>query len=97
MMNDDDEPAAPLEIEDVIDLHGFAPRDVAGVVEDYIEAAHAKGFREVRIIHGRGVGFQRNRVRELLSRHSLVERFADAPPTRGGWGATIAWLVESTA
>lgn len=96
-MTNDDEPVAFLEIEDVIDLHGFAPRDIVAVVEDYLEAAHAKGYREVRIIHGRGVGFQRNRVRELLSRHPLVERFADAPSTRGGWGATIAWLVGNTA
>jgi DNA-nicking Smr family endonuclease len=87
-------PVVVLEIEDSIDLHGFAPRDVLAVVEDYLEAAHAKGLREVRLIHGRGIGFQRARVRELLSTHPLVLSFADAPMTRGGWGATLAWLVE---
>jgi DNA-nicking Smr family endonuclease len=90
--DDEDDPVFELAIEDSIDLHGFAPRDIPSVVESYLEAAAEKGFREVRLIHGRGVGFQRARVRELLETHPLVERFADAPATRGGWGATLAWL-----
>jgi dsDNA-specific endonuclease/ATPase MutS2 len=84
--------AAVLEIEDAIDLHGFQPRDILPVVESYLEAAAEQGFREVRLIHGKGKGVQRRRVQELLSRHPLVEDFADAPAHRGGWGATIAWL-----
>jgi heme A synthase len=87
-----DDEARVLEIGDSIDLHGFAPRDVLDVVGSYLEAAHAKGLVEVRLIHGRGTGFQRARVQELLRLHPLVERFSDAPPTRGGWGATLAWL-----
>jgi dsDNA-specific endonuclease/ATPase MutS2 len=83
---------AVIEIEDVIDLHGFQPRDIPSVVEEYVLAAAQKGYREVRLIHGRGTGFQRNRVREVLAASSIVERFADAPPSRGGWGATIVWL-----
>jgi DNA-nicking Smr family endonuclease len=83
---------AVLEIEDSIDLHGFQPRDIPSVVESYLEAAAKKGFREVRLIHGRGVGFQRARVREVLAQNPLVESFRDAPATRGGWGATLAWL-----
>ena len=81
-----------LEIEDSIDLHTFAPRDIPGVVESYVEAAAEKGFHEVRLIHGRGKGVQRARVQEVLARHPLVKDFADAPATRGGWGATLAWL-----
>jgi DNA-nicking Smr family endonuclease len=88
----DEEPAAVLEIEDSIDLHGFQPRDIPDVVVSYLEAAHEKGFREVRLIHGRGTGFQRSRVRQVLSKHPLVDRFGDAPATRGGWGATLVWL-----
>lgn len=87
-----DDPPAVLEIEDSIDLHGFQPRDIPDVVVSYLEAAHEKGFREVRLIHGRGTGFQRARVRQVLATHPLVERFADAPATRGGWGATLVWL-----
>ena len=81
-----------LEIEDSIDLHGFVPRDVPSVVESYLEAASAKGFTEVRLIHGRGKGVQRARVQQLLQRSPYVARFSDAPPMRGGWGATLVWL-----
>jgi dsDNA-specific endonuclease/ATPase MutS2 len=84
--------AVIVDIEDSIDLHGFQPRDVPSVVESYLEAAHEKGYREVRLIHGRGVGVQRARVQALLKEHPLVERFSDAPAWRGGWGATVVWL-----
>ena len=97
-MSDDGKPqddVAVLEIEDSIDLHGFQPREIPSVVESYLEAAAEKGYREVRLIHGRGIGFQRARVREVLARHPLVESFEDAPATRGGWGATIAWLKSA--
>lgn len=83
-------------IEDALDLHAFAPREIPDVVGSYLEAAHAAGFREVRLIHGRGIGVQRKRVQATLARHPLVERFADAPPDRGGWGATIAWLRDAS-
>lgn len=79
-------------IEDHIDLHAFAPRDVRSVVEAYLEAALAAGFREVRLIHGRGVGVQRASVRALLDRHPSVVAYRDDDPLRGGWGATIVTL-----
>jgi DNA-nicking Smr family endonuclease len=81
---------APLSVpvEESIDLHTFSPRDVVSVVEDYLEAAAAKGYREVRLIHGKGTGVQRAAVRGVLSRHPLVAAFTDAPPEAGGWGAT---------
>jgi dsDNA-specific endonuclease/ATPase MutS2 len=82
-----------LPIEDAIDLHAFAPRDVKDVVASYLKAAHDAGFREVRIIHGRGIGVQREAVRALLARDPHVSSFADAPPGRGGWGATIVVLT----
>jgi DNA-nicking Smr family endonuclease len=82
----------PLPIEDSLDLHAFAPRDVRPVVEAYLKEAVARGFREVRLIHGRGIGVQRASVQSLLSGHPLVLRFFDAPPQRGGWGATVVVL-----
>jgi hypothetical protein len=90
------DPSRPvvLPVEDAIDLHPFKPGEVPRVVRDYLEAAHAEGFREVRLIHGRGIGVQRERVRSLLSDHPLVEAFHDAPPPRGGWGATVALLRD---
>ncbi len=83
-----------LPVEDALDLHPFAPGEIPSVVESYLEAAWKAGFREVRLIHGKGIGVQRERVRHLLSRHPLVLRHEDAPPERGGWGATIAWLRD---
>ncbi len=93
-----DDPTRPpddpveLPIEDSIDLHHFAPRDIPAVVEAYLEEALRAGFHEVRLIHGRGRGIQRQRVQAVLAAHPDVESFDDAPPTRGGWGATLVWL-----
>jgi len=82
----------PFPIEDSLDLHAFAPKDVRPVVDEYLKEAAGRGFREVRLIHGRGMGAQRASVRSLLAGHPLVLRFFDAPPERGGWGATVVVL-----
>lgn len=79
-------------ITDVFDLHPFAPRDVKAAIEAYLDEAHARGFRFVRIIHGRGIGVQREMVRSVLARTAFVESFADAPLEAGGWGATVVTL-----
>ena len=84
-----------IPIEDALDLHAFAPKEVASVVDDYLREAQRAGFREVRLIHGRGTGTQRATVRALLARHPLVAGFADAPPERGGWGATVVTLAPA--
>jgi len=89
--DDPDEPVA-LPIEDSIDLHAFAPRDIPSVVESYLEAAREAGLREVRIIHGRGKGIQKERVRQVLGRSEHVTHFEEATPDRGGFGATLARL-----
>jgi len=86
-----------IPIEESIDLHLFRPSEIGDVVDGYLEAAVERGFREVRIIHGRGRGVQRNRVRRHLERSPLVESFADAPGERGGWGATLARLRPPTS
>jgi len=82
----------PIEITDVFDLHSVPPRDVKAVVEAYLEEAHARGFSAIRIIHGRGIGVQREMVRGVLARTPFVVAFGDAPLEAGGWGATIATL-----
>jgi hypothetical protein len=86
------EAAVAIPVEDSLDLHSFPPREVPDVVEAYLETAAEKGFSEVRLIHGRGIGVQRDRVQKLLARHPRVSGFHDAPPERGGWGATVAYL-----
>ena len=81
-----------IEIRDVIDLHTIPPRDVKRVVEEYLLEAHRAGFRSVRIIHGKGIGVQREMVRSILARTSFVADWTDAPPEAGGLGATIVRL-----
>ncbi len=85
-----------IPITDVFDLHSIAPRDVKDAVEAYLEEAHALGLRYLRIIHGRGIGVQREIVRGILARTPFVETFSDAPAEAGGWGATIITLKEAT-
>jgi dsDNA-specific endonuclease/ATPase MutS2 len=80
-----------LPIEREIDLHAFAPRDIPSVVSEYIDAAVAAGFAEVRVVHGRGRGVQRGIVQSTLDRHPRVIEFWDDPAAH--LGATIARLA----
>jgi len=81
-------------IEDSIDLHAFAPKDIPSVVEEYIEQCIRTGIYEIRIIHGRGMGVQRRVVQSILAKHPSVASFKDAPAEAGGWGATTAVLTK---
>jgi dsDNA-specific endonuclease/ATPase MutS2 len=89
--SDGDDPIR-IPITDVFDLHAVAPRDVKPVVEEYLAEAYRLGFRALRIIHGRGIGVQREIVRRILAQTPFVESFADAPSEAGGWGATVVTL-----
>ncbi|MBZ5576484.1 MAG: Smr/MutS family protein [Acidobacteriia bacterium] len=81
-----------IPITDVFDLHTVPPKDVQGVVEEYLREAHRMGLKALRIIHGRGVGVQREMVRGILTRTDFVADFHDAPAEAGGWGATVVTL-----
>jgi dsDNA-specific endonuclease/ATPase MutS2 len=81
-----------IPISDVFDLHTISPRDVEGVVEEYLIEARAMGLLALRIIHGRGIGVQREIVRKVLERTPFVDSFGDAPAEAGGWGATVVTL-----
>ena len=87
-----DEDIVEIPITGVLDLHSFAPRDIKLAVEAYLEEAQRKGLIALRIIHGRGVGLQRETVRKVLARTPWVLSFGDAPAEAGGWGATIVTL-----
>ena len=81
-----------IEITDSLDLHSFSPKDIRTVTEAYLAEAHKKGFATVRIIHGKGVGIQREIVRKVLSETDFVRSFKNAPEFSGSWGATIVSL-----
>jgi dsDNA-specific endonuclease/ATPase MutS2 len=87
----EDEPVR-IPITDIFDLHTVPPRDIQPVVEEYLAEAHRLGFQALRIIHGRGIGVQREIVRAVLARTDFVADFRDAPAEAGGWGATVVTL-----
>jgi len=89
--NDEPDPIE-FEITNELDLHTFRPSDVGDLVPDYIELALEKGYKRIRIIHGKGIGTLRTTVHKILERDPRVVRFEQAGATEGGWGATIAWL-----
>ena len=84
----------PVEItlRDSIDLHPFQPKDIPSVFKEYLEQCKQAGFREVRLIHGKGKGIQRDVVRSLLQEHPAVLSFHEGPAEAGGWGATVVIL-----
>ena len=90
-MDPDSEPVR-IPITDVFDLHSIPPRDVKEAVEEYLLEAHRLGYKALRIVHGRGIGVQREMVRAILARTGFVESFSDAPAEARGWGATVATL-----
>ena len=92
---DEDDELPPAELGDELDLHTFRPSDVGELVPDYLEEAVARGFREVRIVHGKGTGVLRTRVHAILEKHPLVESFRLAGDRAGGWGATLVVLKTS--
>ncbi len=94
-LNDPFPEPVEIEITDVFDLHTIPPRDVKRVVEEYLLIAREKRFRTVRIIHGKGIGVQRDMVRSILARTPFVFDWTDAPPEAGGLGATIVRFTSS--
>ncbi len=93
-MDDDffDQPVH-IPITDVLDLHTVSPRDGKEVLKEYLLEAHRLGFKALRIIHGRGIGVQRQMVRDILAQTPFVASFGDAPMEAGGWGATVVTLL----
>jgi len=84
-----------IPIEDWIDLHTFSPKEIPSLLEEYLSECLKKGFREVRIIHGKGKGVQMNIVHSFLRKSPLVESFKLAPPEAGSWGATIVYFGKN--
>lgn len=90
----DEEPIWPIRVEDVLDLHGFFPEQIPEILDEYLRFAIEQGYREVRIIHGKGKSRLKWEVCRILKDHPNVSQFNDAPPERGGWGSTIVELFQ---
>jgi dsDNA-specific endonuclease/ATPase MutS2 len=87
-----DEEPIRIPVTDILDLHTIPPRDVKAVTEEYLEEARRLGLSALRIIHGRGIGVQREVVRGVLAKSGYVLEYGDAPAEAGGWGATVVTL-----
>jgi DNA-nicking Smr family endonuclease len=92
----DDEAPVEIPVTDTLDLHPFRPREIRDVAREYLAEARARGFRQVRLIHGRGIGVQRENIRALLGSLDFVVAFHDADPGGGGWGATVVLLAPNS-
>ncbi len=88
---DDEEEVVVIELGDTLDLHHFRPSDIKDLIPDFLDDAAAKGYAEVRIIHGKGTGALRRGVHAILERHPRVASFRQADD-RSAWGATLVVL-----
>ena len=85
----------PIEypIDGILDLHQFSPKETREVVTAYIDTCLEQDILQLRIIHGKGVGVQREIVHSLLAKHPRVRSF-HLDSGSGGWGATLVDLIE---
>ena len=95
--NHETDPPVVLPINGELDLHTFLPSELPELLEDYLLACLEKKIYQVRIVHGKGKGVLKQRVRSLLKKNALVEAFHDAPAEAGGWGATVVTLKKNKA
>lgn len=93
MSDPSEEDAVEIPLDGILDLHAFRPRDVPSVVNEYLDACRAKGIREIRIIHGKGIGALRETVHRALERRDDVASFRLDSQSASGWGATLVVLV----
>jgi DNA-nicking Smr family endonuclease len=89
---DEDDDLIHIPITDTLDLHPFRPKEIRDVAREYLLEAHQRGFTQVRLIHGRGIGVQRENIRALLRSLDFVLDFHDADGSGGGWGSTVVLL-----
>jgi DNA-nicking Smr family endonuclease len=92
--NSDETEPVYLEIDGILDLHPFAPKDLKTLIPDYLEECRKKGITEIKLIHGKGIGNIRRSVHALLDRNPLVAGYRQAELHSGSWGATIVVLKE---
>ncbi|ABW66195.1 Smr protein/MutS2 [Desulfosudis oleivorans Hxd3] len=77
-----------------MDLHTFAPSEVGDLLKDYLAECQKAGIFSIRVVHGKGTGVLKKRVWAALAKNALVDRFHEAPPEAGGWGATIVEIKK---
>ncbi|MFP4039940.1 MAG: Smr/MutS family protein [Desulfosudaceae bacterium] len=86
-------PPVTIPIDGVLDLHTFRPDEVKSLLNEYFNECINRGIFSVRVIHGKGTGVLKKKVWAALAAHPRVETYGQAPPSAGGWGATIVSLL----
>ena len=93
-MTDQNDTPVEYPIDGTLDLHQFSPKETKEVVKEYIRVCHEKGVYALRIIHGKGIGVQREIVHSILKKHPLVAKFHHEEGSGGSWGATVVDLKK---
>ena len=94
---DQDSSPVRIPITGELDLHAFRPSEASSLITEYLAESRRRGFREIRIIHGKGTGSLRATVHACLRRSPLVQSCRSGDETTGGWGATVVTLKPPPA
>jgi DNA-nicking Smr family endonuclease len=91
-MHDENDEPVEYPIDGTLDLHQFRPNETKDVLLEYIAECLKRDILAIRVVHGKGIGVQREIVRSVLSTHPNVIRFRQEEGSGGGWGATVVDL-----
>jgi DNA-nicking Smr family endonuclease len=79
-------------IQDGVDLHGLNRDQAAAMVVEFLNHCLGRGLRCVRIVHGKGLGILKAKLRKWLPQREEVLAFCQAPASEGGSGALLVLL-----
>ena len=79
-------------VEANLDLHGLTRSEAAASVAEFLQRCTAQRLRCVRIVHGKGLGVLRAKLRRWLPLKDEVLAFTQAPAREGGAGALLVLL-----
>jgi len=75
-------------------LLGYSFDEARPEIETLIDNALVNGLHMVRIVHGKGTGVLRKKIRLHLRSHKKVKEFYTPPNESGGDGVTVVMLKE---
>jgi DNA-nicking Smr family endonuclease len=90
-------------IQGEVDLHGLRREEAREALANFIRDAHKRGWRCVRVVHGKGLGSPgktpvlKGRVQSWLVQKSEVLAFVQARGDEGGAGALVVLLKPGLA
>ena len=73
---------------------GYRFEEALPEIETFIDNAVVSGLLMIRIVHGKGTGALRTKVRNYLRTNKNTEEFFSPPPEAGGSGVTVIKIKE---